>query len=129
MAETNRYRFDKRVRKRKFLKYFFVFFVAFFPVVAFNVLVSKYLSNGLVIFLDCVIMLAIVLPLSYLVDRHYAKKDAKLEAKIKEREELNKKKKQILEDSYSRIRKEKADKKTKEKSEKEITNNKKDKGK
>ena len=87
---NNTYMFDKRKRKRTFLKYFILFAIAFFPVVAFNVAVSKYLDNWLVIFLDCVIMLAIVLVGNVIAEKFLERKDAKLRAKIKEREEMQK---------------------------------------
>ena len=117
---SNGYYFDKRKRKRTFVKYFILFAISFFPVVGFNILVSKHLDNWLVIFLDCVIMLTIILIGNVIASRIYARKDAKLEAKIKEREELQKRKKQILEDSYKAKRKAKQDaKKEKDAKEKE----------
>ena len=103
--------FDKRKRKRAFLKYFTIFAIAFVPVVAFNMIVSPHLDNWLVIFLDSVIMLAIVLAGNVVAKRFFDRKDAKLRAKIKEREELEARKKQILEDSYKKKREAKKQKK------------------
>ena len=98
------YLFAKRKRKRAFLKYFIIFAIAFVPVVAFNMAVSENLDNWLVIFLDCVIMLAIVLVGNVIAKKILDRKDAKLNAKIREREELEARKKQILEDSYKKKR-------------------------
>ena len=66
-----------------FLKYLTIFGLGFIPLVAFNVLVSAYLDNWLVIFLDCVIMLTIALIGNLIAKRIFEKKDAKLNAKIK----------------------------------------------
>jgi len=113
---NNQYYFDKRKRKRSFIKYLIIFGIGFFPVVGFNVLVSPHLDNWLVIFLDCVIMLTIALIGNLIATKIYERKDAKLNAKIKEREELQKRKQQILEDSYKAKRKKKQE-------EKELKNN------
>ena len=111
------YYFDKRKRKRSFLKYLIMFGIGFVPLVAFNVLVSPYLDNWLVIFLDCVIMLTIALIGNLIARRIFERKDARLNAKIREREELQKRKQQILEDSYKAKRKQKESaKNSKEKS-------------
>ena len=107
------YIFDKRKRKRTFLKYFILFAIAFFPVVAFNVLVSKYMDNWLVIFLDCVIMLTIVIIGNVIAEKILNKKDEKLQAKIKEREEMQKRKQKIMEDSYKAKRQAKQESKKK----------------
>jgi len=98
--ENKGYAFDKRKRKRAFKKYLIIFLIAFIPVVSINILISKYLDNWLVIFIDCVIMLAIVLIGNVIANKIYERKDAKLDAKIKERELMQKRKQQILEDSY-----------------------------
>ena len=103
-----------------FLKYLIIFGIGFLPLVGFNMLVSPYLDNWLVILLDCVIMLTIVLVGNLIAKRIFERKDAKLQAKIKEREELQKRKKQILEDSYKAIRRQKQENKSaKEKSKQE----------
>lgn len=109
--ENKQYYFDKRKRKRNFIKYLIIFGIGFLPLVAFNILVSKYLDNWLVIFLDCVIMLTIAIIGNMIASKIYEKKDAKLNAKIREREELQKRKKQILEDSYKAKRKQKQEEK------------------
>ena len=111
--ESYEYKFDKRKRKKIFLKYFILFVIAFVPVVGLNILIGSHLDRWLVIFIDCVVMLAIIIPGNILASRILDKKDRQLKAKIKEREELQKRKQQILEDSY----KAKRDKKIKEKSE------------
>ena len=111
--ENNEYRFDKRKRKKLFLKYFILFAIAFIPVVGLNILIGPHLDRWLVIFIDCVIMLAIIIPGNMLATKILDKQDRQLKAKIKEREELQKRKQQILEDSY----KAKRAKKIKEKAE------------
>ena len=114
------YYFDKRKRKRSFLKYLIIFGIGFLPLVGFNVLVSKHLDYWLVIFLDCVIMLSIALIGNVIAAKIFERKDAKLNAKIREREELQKRKQQILEDSYKAKRKQKQENKvSKEKSQQE----------
>lgn len=94
------YFFDKRKRKRSSLKYLVIFLVAFVPVVLFNIYVAKGLDNWLVILLDVIIILAFVLVGNIIANKIFERKDAKLEAKIKEREELQKRKNEILENSY-----------------------------
>ena len=118
---TNKsYYFDKRRRKRSFLKYLIIFGIGFVPLVLFNVLVSSYLDKWLVIFLDCVIMLSIALIGNVIAAKIFERKDARLNAKIREREELQKRKKQILEDSYKAKRKKKQESKAlKEKTQQE----------
>ena len=110
----NEYMFDKRKRKRSFIKYLIIFGIAFIPVVAFNVAVNKYLDNWLVIFLDCVIILIFAVIGNILAKKIFDKKDAKLRAKIKAREEMEARKKQILEDSYKQKREAKKQKKIEE---------------
>ena len=111
---NNQYLFDKRKRKKVFYKYLILFGVAFIPVVALNVLLAGKLDRWLVIFLDCVIMLAIVMIGNVWATRIVEEKDRKLQAKIKEREELQKRKQQILEDSYKAKREKKKQAKSKE---------------
>lgn len=94
------YFFDKRKRKRSSLKYLVIFLVAFVPVVLFNIYVAKGLDNWLVILLDVIIILAFVLVGNIIANKIFERKDAKLEARIKEREELQKRKNEILENSY-----------------------------
>lgn len=105
---SNTYYFDKRKRKRKFIKILILFLLGFFPTVIFNIFVGKYITKDwLIIFLDCVILLAIILPFGKVIDKYYEKKDEKLNKKIQARNEMEERKKQILEDSYKRKRQEK----------------------
>lgn len=107
------YLFDKRKVKRLIFKYVIIFIVALIPTMAFNFLMSDKINNyAIMVFLDCVIMLVVVIIGKILMEKYFDKKDRKLQAKIKEREDLQKMKKQILEDSYKRKR----EQKTKEKS-------------
>ena len=107
------YFFDKRKIKRSFAKYGIIFLISFVPVVLFNIYVGSLINvRGWVIFLDCIIMLGFVVIGNIIANKIFDKKDRKLEAKIKEREKLQKMKKQILEDSYKA-------KRNKKKSEKE----------
>ena len=103
--ENKGYFFDKRKTKRSFLKYLIIFAIAFVPVVTINILISESLDNWLVIFIDTVIILTIALIGNLIANKIYEKKDAKLNAKIKEREIMQKRKQQILEDSYKAKRK------------------------
>lgn len=116
---SNGYFFDKRKRKRKFTKILILFLIGFFPTVLFNVFVGKYIpQDWLIIFLDCVILIAIILPFGRVIDKYYEKKDNKLNKKIKERNELEERKKLILEESYKRKRQQKEkDKQMKDKGE------------
>lgn len=108
----DRYFFDKRDWKRRFFTYIIIALVAFVPLVAFNVVCSKYLnSNALVIFLDCVILLVFVILGNMIAKKIFERKDAKLERLRKEREEIEKRKQQIMKDSYARKREEKQAKK------------------
>ena len=109
---NNEYLFDKRKRKRSFFKYLIIFGIAFVPVVAFNVAVNQYLDNWLVIFLDCVIILVFSVIGNIIAKKIFDRKDAKLKAKIKAREEMEARKKQILEDSYKQKREAKMQKKS-----------------
>jgi len=104
---NNEYFFDKRKRKRSLIKYILIFGIAFGPVVGFNILVNAYLDNWLVILLDCVIILTIAVIGNIIAAKIFERKDAKLNAKIREREELQKRKQQIMEDSYKAKRKKK----------------------
>ena len=97
---SKEYLFDKRKRKRAFIKYLIIFLIGFVPIVIFNVYVGKYLSNGLVIFLDCIFLLIIVLIGNLVAKKYYEKKDKRLEQKMKERENLKYKKELILNKSY-----------------------------
>lgn len=108
------YFFDKRKRKRSALKYLIIFMIAFVPVVLFNVYVGNNLDNWLVIFLDAIIILGFVLVGNIIANKIFEKKDKKLDAKIKAREEMQKRKAEILEQSY----KAKREKKLKEKEQK-----------
>jgi len=105
---ANKYFFDKRVMKRGGLKYLIIFLISFLPLILFNVFIGKYIvERWLVILLDCVLLLVFVVIGNAIANRIYDKKDRKLEARIKAREEMNERKRQILEDSYNRKRIEK----------------------
>jgi E3 ubiquitin-protein ligase DOA10 len=111
----NSYFFDKRRLKRGFAKYGIIFLISFFPLVLFNIYVGNLISaNWVVVFLDCVILLIFVCIGNAIANRIFEKKDAKRDARIRAREELNLRKKQILEDSYRRKRQEKINKKNEE---------------
>ena len=101
------YLFDKRKRKRAFIKYLIIFLIAFVPVVLFNIYVAKGLDNWLVIFLDVILLLAFVWVGNMIAKKIFEKKDAKLEAKKKAREEMQKQKQLILEQSYKAKRQKK----------------------
>ena len=114
----DRYFFDKRDWKRRFVKYGIIFLISFLPIVLFNIYCSDYIGNdALVVFLDCIILLIFVAIGSVIASKIFAKKDAKLERLRREREELEERKIQIMEDSYKRKREEKQ----KAKAEKEAT--------
>lgn len=98
--------------KRGFGKYGLIFLVAFVPMVLFNIFAYKYINiRWLIVLLDCVILVAFILVGNVIAKRIYEKKDAKIEAKRRAREYVNERKKQILEDSYKKIREEKKSKK------------------
>lgn len=108
----DRYFFDKRDWKRRFFTYLIIALVAFIPLVAFNVVCSQYLqSNWLIIFLDCVILLVFVILGNVIAKRIFNRKEAKLERLRKEREEIERRKQQIMQDSYAKKREEKQAKK------------------
>ncbi len=96
--------------KRSFGKYGIIFLISFIPVICFNIFVGKYLGDQrwLIIFLDCTILLLFTAIGNAIAKKIFEKKDAKLAARIKEREALKAKKEHILEDSYKRKREEKA---------------------
>lgn len=105
---ADRYFFDKRDWKRRWGKYGIIFLISFLPVVGFNLLLSDYLgADWLVILLDCILLLGFVAIGNAIANKIFEKKDAKLERLRKEREELEERKKQIMEDSYKRKREEK----------------------
>lgn len=109
---ADRYFFDKRDWKRRWGKYGIIFLISFLPVVGFNILLSDYLgSDWLVILLDCILLLGFVAIGNAIANKIFEKKDAKLERLRKEREEMDARKKQIMEDSYKRKREEKKAKK------------------
>lgn len=119
---SDKYLFDKRKRKRKFIKILILFLLGFFPTIIFNLFVARYIKhNWLVIFIDCVILLAIIMPFSRLLDNYFAKKDEALDRKVKARKEMEERKKLILENSYKKIREEK--KKKKEEKKEELSEN------
>ena len=125
------YLFDKRRRKRHFLKYLVIFLIAFVPLVLLNMYVFQGLHRALVIFLDCLILLAFALVGTLIANKIFEKHDSKLEKKIKAREEMQKRKDEILKQSYNSIRQKKLENKAKVKEEKvgkeDKTNDKKDK--
>lgn len=113
---SDRYFFDKRDWKRRFIKYGIIFAISFLPIVLFNMYFSQYLNHRwLVILLDSVILLVFVVVGNIIAKRVFEKQDAKLERIQKEREELKARKKQIMEDSYKKIRLEKEKKKQEKK--------------
>ena len=78
----------------------------------FNIYCSDYIGKEwLVVLLDCVFLLIFVVIGNMIANKIFTKKDAKLERLRKEREEAEKRKKQIMEDSYEKKRLEKAKKK------------------
>ena len=100
--------------KRGFAKYGIIFLISFIPLIFFNVFAYTYINiRWIIVLLDCVILLVFVVIGNHIAKKIFDKKDAKLAAKQKAREEMKKRKNQILEDSYKRIREEK--KKAKEK--------------
>lgn len=108
----DRYFFDKREWKRRFVKYGIIFLLSFLPLVLFNIYFSKYLGqNWLVVFVDCIILLIFVLIGNSIANRIFEKKDRKLARLRKEREEIEARKIQIMEDSYAKKRQEKEKKK------------------
>lgn len=110
----SRYFFDKRDMKRGFAKYGIIFLISFFPLILFNIFAYNHIKiRWVIVMLDCIILLVFVVIGNHIAKKIFEKKDAKLAAKQKAREEMNKRKNQILEDSYKRIREEK--KKAKEK--------------
>lgn len=108
----NRYLFDKRDWKRRFIKYGIIFAISFFPIVILNIHCSKYFEKRwLLVFVDSMVLLIFVVIGNYFATKIFDKKDAKLERKQKERRELQQKKIKIMEDSYKKIRIEKEQKK------------------
>ena len=104
----DRYFFDKRDWKRRFGKYGVIFLISFLPIVLFNVYCSDYIGKDwLVVFLDCVFLLIFVVIGNMIATKIYEKKDRKLERLRKEREEIEARKVQIMQDSYKRKREEK----------------------
>ena len=118
---NDRYFFDKRDWKRRFIKYGVIFLISFLPIVLFNVYCSKYLGKDwLVVFLDCVLLLIFVAIGNIIANRIFEKKDRKLERLRKEREEIEARKQQIMKDSYERKRQEKLKKKAEQTKENNI---------
>lgn len=109
---SNRYFFDKRDWKRRFIKYGIIFLISFVPLVLFNMLLSPYIKERwLIILIDCVILLVFVWIGNMIANKIFERRDARFERLRKEREEQEERKKQILEDSYKRKREEKLNKK------------------
>ncbi|MBQ7352192.1 MAG: hypothetical protein IJW59_04990 [Clostridia bacterium] len=118
---NDRYFFDKRDWKRRFIKIGIIFLISFIPIVLFNVYCSDYLGHEwLVVLLDCVFLLVFVCIGSVIIDKIYARKDAKLDRLRKEREEVEARKKKIMEDSYKRKREEKEKIKAQKKQEQDV---------
>ena len=116
----DRYFFDKRDWKRRFITYLIIALVAFVPLVAFNVVCSEYInSNALVILLDCVILLVFVIFGNMIAKNIFERRDAKFERLRKEREEIQRRKQQIMQNSYAKKRQERQVKK-KEKDDVEV---------
>lgn len=105
---ADRYFFDKRDWKRRWGKYGIIFLISFVPIVCFNLLCSDYLgADWLVILIDCILLLGCVAIGSAIANKIFERNDAKLDRLRKEREEIEERKKQIMEDSYKRKREEK----------------------
>lgn len=110
---SNRYFFDKRDWKRRAIKYGVIFFISFFPVVAFNIFCSDFIGHDwLVILIDCLFLLIFIIIGNWIAEKIFEKRDAKLERLRKERDEAEARKKQILEDSYKKKREEKQKRKS-----------------
>lgn len=108
----DRYIFDKRDWKRRFIKYGIIFGISFLPIVLFNIYCSKYFEKRwLLIFVDSVMLLVFVMIGGAIANKIFEKKDRALEKKQKEREALKLQKRKIMEDSYKKIRAEKTTKK------------------
>ena len=119
---SDRYFFDKRDWKRKFTKYGIIFLLSFFPLVLFNIYCSDFLKHSwLVILVDCIILLAFVVVGNMIANKIFERKDRKLERLRKEREELEERKKQIMQDSYKKKREEKLKNKNNEVVENKVT--------
>ena len=104
----SRYFFDKRDMKRGFAKYGIIFLISFIPLILFNIFAYTYINiRWLIVLLDCIILLVFVVIGNHIAKKIFDRKDAKLAAKQKARQEMQKRKNQILEDSYKRIREEK----------------------
>ena len=108
MARSDRYFFDKRDWKRRIIKYIVSIAISFVPTLLFNIYVGNKLgSDWLVILIDCVILLIVFAITNLLLNRYFEKRDDKMARIRKEREELEARKKKILEDSYKKKRLEK----------------------
>lgn len=105
---NDRYFFDKRDWKKRILKYVICVIVSFIPIVLFNVYVGNKLnSSWLVILIDCAFLLLVFSVGNLLLDKLFDRKEARIARLRKEREELEARKKKILEDSYKQKRIEK----------------------
>ncbi len=106
------YYFDKRKWKRIFIKYGLIFLISFVPIVLFNVYVGPSLGREwLVILIDTAVLLVCVIIGSHIANSIFAKNDAKLEKKRREREYVRARSQAILEESYKKKRQAKADSK------------------
>ena len=109
---SDSYYFDKRKLKRVFGKYGIIFLISFVPIILLNIYVFKDITDRwLVILLDCIILLVFVVIGNVIANRIFDNRDRKLERLRKEREELDRKKQEILENSYKKKREEKQIKK------------------
>ncbi len=112
---SDRYFFDKRDWKRRFIKFGIVCAISFLPIVLFNIYCSKYFDKRwLLIFVDSMMLFVFFLIGNAIANRIFSRKDAALEKMQKERELMRIRQKKILEDSYKKKREEKIKKKNAE---------------
>lgn len=107
------YYFDKRIWKRRFLKFGLILLISFVPLVLLNIYAFGGIADKrwLVILLDCVILLVFVVIGNYLAELIFKAQDEKRERLRNARTEMEERKIKIMEDSYSRIRREKQERK------------------
>lgn len=102
------YYFDKRKMKRIFGKYGLIFLISFLPIILLNLYVLNSITDRwIVILIDSVILLIFVWIGNIIANRIFDKRDRRIERLRKEREELDRKKEEILKNSYKRKREEK----------------------
>ena len=106
------YYFDKRKWKRIFIKYGLIFLISFIPIVLFNIYVGPLLGQEwIIVLLDTVLLLVCVAIGNHLANLIFAKKDAELAKKRRDREYIRAQSQAILEASYKKKRQEKLEKK------------------